>query len=82
MKKIPEISIEDQDIVLTGAEADAMRAAIVRMHERDRERVASGELTGEDLHASSPEWARSTTLVLTPEATTKFKYKTRRKTKP
>jgi len=79
MKKLPATP-EDDGIVLTGAEADAMRAAIVRMHERDRERVASGELAGSDLHAMSAEQAQRSTLVLTPAATTK--YKMRRKTKP
>jgi hypothetical protein len=79
MKKLPTTP-EDDEVVLTGAEADAMREAIVRMHERDRERVASGELSGSDLHAFPAGWARRSTLVLTPAATTK--YKIRRKTKP
>jgi hypothetical protein len=70
---IHAISMEADETVLTGAEADAMRAAIVRMHERDRERVASGELTGSDLHAFPAEWARQSSVVLTTEATTQFK---------
>jgi hypothetical protein len=78
--KIHAISIEADETVLTGAEADAMRAAIGRMHERDRERVASGELTGSDLHALPAEWARQSTVVLTPAAATK--YKMCRRTRP
>lgn len=58
---------------LTGVEADAVHAALERMHVRDRERVAKGELSAADLHLIPALLARRSTLHLPAAAGTRFK---------
>ena len=64
------VSNEDADVDSTAAE---LREAIERMHERDRERVAAGEISAQDLHFIPVEMARTSVVVWTEAAVRRFR---------
>lgn len=53
--------------------AAGLREAIERMHERDRERVAAGEISAQDLHFIPAEMARTSVVVWTEAAVRRFR---------
>ena len=66
----PAVPNEDADVDSTAAE---LREAIERMHERDRERVAAGEISAQDLHFIPAEMARRSVVVWTEAAVRRFR---------
>ena len=66
----PAVPNEDADVDSTTAER---REAIERMHERDRERVAAGEISAQDLHFIPAEMARKSVVVWTEAAVRRFR---------
>lgn len=60
----------DADVDITAA---GLREAIERMHERDRERVAAGEISAEDLHFIPAEMARKSVVAWTEAAVCRFR---------
>lgn len=66
----PAVPNEIADIDGTTA---GLGEAIKRMHERDRERVAAGEINAEDLHFIPAEMARKSVVVWTEAAVRRFR---------
>lgn len=66
----PAVQNEDADVDSRAAE---LREAIERMHERDRERVAAGEISAQDLHFIPAEMARTSVVVWTEAAVRRFR---------
>lgn len=66
----PAVRNEIADIDSTAA---GLGEAIKRMHERDRERVAAGEISGQDLHFIPAEMARTSVVIWTEAAVRRFR---------
>ncbi len=66
----PAVPNESADVESTAA---GLREAIERMHERDRERVAAGEISAQDLHFIPAEMARTSVVVWTEAAVRRFR---------
>ena len=66
----PAVRNEIADIETT---APGLREAIERMHVRDRERVAAGEISAADLHFIPAEMARTSVVVWTEAAVRRFR---------
>ena len=65
-------AVLDQNATIEGA-AVGLREEIERMHERDRERVAGGEINAQDLHFIPAEMARTSVVVWTEAAVRRFR---------
>ena len=66
----PDVPNQSAHVDSTAAE---FRAVIERMHERDRERVAAGEISAQDLHFIPAEMARTSVVVWTEAAVRRFR---------
>lgn len=66
----PAVRNEIADIDSTAA---GLGEAIKRMHERDRERVAAGEISAQDLHFIPAEMARTSVVIWTEAAVRRFR---------
>lgn len=66
----PALSNQDADVERTAA---GLSKAIERMHERDRQRLAAGEITAEHLHLIPVEMAKRSVVIWTEAAVRRFR---------